>query len=339
MQRSIEAYRDLFAYLTGWDWPHVLAEARPFEEPIADYDPRWLEEIEGIAEGAGVPVEDVLALNVRTEVVYAAKARQATRLAGACTAIAVLPEASASGETLLAQNWDWYPHSLDTVVVLEARPDDGPAFVTVVEAGLLAKAGMNAAGLGLATNALATDAVSGRPGVPYHVVLRAILGCETISAALAAIQRGIRASSASYVLAHSDGLAVCVEALPGGFSDLHLLFPEDGTIAHSNHFLAPAFSRKDVSLWAMPDSPFRLDRARRLLESPVLVEDLQRVLADHANAPNAICCHPDESLPEYERGVTAASIVMELDSRTMVLADGPPCTTPYRRLELGELLA
>ena len=339
VRQSIDAYRDVFGYLTGWDWPRVLAETRRFEAPIAEYDERFLREIHGIAEGAGVDPADVLALNVRTEIVYAAKARQAARLAGGCTAIAVLPEASASGETLLAQNWDWYPHSRETVVVLESAPDDGPAFVTVVEAGLLAKAGLNAAGLGLVTNALGTDADAGKAGVPYHVVLRAILDCETISAALHAIQRGFRASSASYVLAHADGLAACVEALPGDFSALHLLFPEDGLVVHSNHFLAPAFSRKDVSLWASPDSPFRLDRARRLLEPPVLVEDLERLLTDHANEPNAICCHPDPQQPEYEQGITAASLIMELDSRTMLLADGPPCSTAYRRLDLSALFA
>ena len=160
--------------------PRGACETRRFEAPIAEYDDRFLQEIHGIAAGAGVDAADVLALNVRTEIVYAAKARQAARLAGGCTAIAVLPEASASGETLLAQNWDWYQHSRETVVVLESAPDDGPAFVTVVEAGLLAKAGLNAAGLGLVTNALGTDADMGEAAVPYHVVLRAILDCETI---------------------------------------------------------------------------------------------------------------------------------------------------------------
>jgi isopenicillin-N N-acyltransferase-like protein len=57
--------------------------------------------------------------------------------------------------------------------VLEVRQDEGPDFVTVVEAGLLAKTGMNAAGLGLVTNALVTDADVGEPGLPYHVLLRA----------------------------------------------------------------------------------------------------------------------------------------------------------------------
>ena len=54
----------------------------------------------------------------------------------------------------------------------------------MVEAGLLAKTGMNAAGLGLVTNALVTDADVGEPGLPYHVLLRAVLDCGTVTEAL-----------------------------------------------------------------------------------------------------------------------------------------------------------
>ena len=45
----------------------------------------------------------------------------------------------------------------------------------MVEAGLLAKTGMNSSGLGLVTNALVTDDDTGDARLPYHVALRAIL--------------------------------------------------------------------------------------------------------------------------------------------------------------------
>ena len=110
-------------------------------------------------------------------------------------------------------------------MVLEARQDEGPDFVTVVEAGLLAKTGMNSSGLGLVTNALVTAADTGTPGIPYHLALRAILDCETVSDALAALQSGERSSAANYLIAHRDGSVVNVEAAPGDFSQLYLLFP------------------------------------------------------------------------------------------------------------------
>src|SRR5580704_9661651 len=256
---SVQAYQRVFAHYTGWDWPDVRRAAAGFEAPIAAFRPAYL--------------ADVLAINVRTEVMYAAKARQAplaTRvsanfrpLPAECSAFAVVPAPGhAQTPTLLGQNWDWLLHSAQTLIVLEARPDDGPDFVTVVEAGLLAKAGLNAAGLGLVTNALVTDADLGAPGLPYHVLLRAILDCATVTEALKVLQAGTRSSSANYLIAHASGAALDVEAAPGDFTRLYPQFPDQGLLLHTNHFLSPRLHPVDVSLWAMPDSAIRLQRLR-----------------------------------------------------------------------------
>src|SRR5262249_23475935 len=155
----------------------VRRHAARFQEPIAEFRPSSLEELRGISEGAGLDLVDVLAINVRTEIMFAAKARQAAlaeRGPAECSAFALVPSAGMPGPTVLGQNWDWLPHAFQTVVVLESKGDDGPNFVTVVEAGLLAKAGMNSSGIGLVTNALVTDQDLGEPGIPYHVLLRAV---------------------------------------------------------------------------------------------------------------------------------------------------------------------
>ena len=342
---SLDAYAKVFEHYAAWDWPKVTAEALRFESAIEEYEPRYLEEMRGLAEGAGVGYEDVLALNVRTEIMFAAKARQAReemRQPSECSAFAVLPGASATGHTLIGQNWDWLLHSFETVVVLEASQEEGPDFVTVVEAGLLAKTGMNSSGIGVATNALVTDDDVGTPSVPYHVVLRALLDSERISDALVAVQRRPRSSSANYLVAHEDGAAVDIEAAPGDFSRLFLLFPENGVLLHTNHFLSPAFDGKDVSLWVMPDSPFRLDRLHTLVQEagPALSSEIfQAALADHADYPLGVCCHPDERLDLYDQGATVASVIMDLDARTLWIAEGHPCSTPYRELDYSDSLS
>ena len=139
---------------------------------------------------------------------------------------------------IIGQNWDWLLHAARTLVVLEVRQDEGPDFVTVVEAGLLAKTGMNAAGLGLVTNALVTDADVGEPGLPYHVLLRAVLDCTTVTEALQVLQAGLRSSSANYLIAHASGAALDIEAAPGDFTRLYPVYPEGGVLRHTNHFLA-----------------------------------------------------------------------------------------------------
>jgi isopenicillin-N N-acyltransferase-like protein len=280
----------------------------------------------------------VLAINVRTEVMYSAKARQAPRAAkqipAECSAFAYVPGPGRAGPAILGQNWDWLLHAARTLVVLEARPQDGPDFVTVVEAGLLAKTGMNAAGLGVVTNALVTDADMGEPGLPYHVLLRAVLDCGTVTEALKVLQAGPRSSSANYLIAHASGTALDVEAAPGDFTRLYPLFPEDGVLLHTNHFLAPRIDPVDLSLWAMPDSAVRLQRLRAAAETAKTLDDFRVVLADHADYPNSICAHPDPADHPREQGATIVSVLMDLNARHLWLAAGHPCQVRYERLDV-----
>jgi isopenicillin-N N-acyltransferase like protein len=340
---SAQAYERVFAHYAGWDWPAVRRAAAGFEAPIAGFRPAYLEEMRGIADGAGLDLADVLAINVRTEVIYAALVRQApiapfapfaAHAPGECSAFAVVPApGQPPGATLIGQNWDWLVHSAQTLVVLEARQDDAPDFVTVVEAGLLAKAGMNAAGLGLVTNALVTDADTGAPGLPYHVLLRAILDCATVTDALTVLQSGTRSSSANYLIAHSSGGALDVEAAPGDFTRVYPLFPDHGVLLHTNHFLSPRIHPVDLSLWAMPSSAVRLQRLRAGVPETATLDDFRALLADHADYPHSICAHPDPAEHPCEQGATIASVLMDLSAGQLWVAAGHPCQAPYERLE------
>lgn len=344
IHRSIDAYREVFAHYADWDWSRVRREAEAFRAPIEAFGVRYLDEMSGIAEGAGVDGLDVLAINVRTEVMYAATARDADRLRrlpSECSSFAALP-ARAGGRLLVGQTWDWLVHAFDTCVVLEAHQDDGPDFVTVVEAGLLAKTGMNSAGIVLCTNALVTDADRGRPAVPYHVLLRAILDAETAADGLVALQRAERASSANFLLGHEDGVALDVEAAPGDFSRLFLGYAQDGVILHTNHFVNPGFDGRDVSVWAMPDSPFRMARLRQRVAEHDLDLDVgfwQSLLADHATHPLGVCCHPDPRAPEAERAATVAAVIADPAERRLWVAAGNPCTAGWEELDCTALRA
>jgi isopenicillin-N N-acyltransferase-like protein len=343
MLRSRDAYEEVFDHVASWSWGKVTQEAGRYVPAIRAFRPEYLDEMHGMASGSGLRFEDVLALNVRSEVMFAAKARHALSHpipgVGECTAFAALPEGP-GGQVLVGQNWDWLMHSFDTVVVLEAVQIGKPAYVTVVEAGLLAKLGMNSAGIGLVTNALVTDLDRGEPGIPFHVLLRSVLDAETVTDALGGLQAGFRSSSANYVLASAEGVALDVEAAPGDFRRLRVAAPEDGLLLHTNHLLHAQPGVTDVSLWAMPDSAVRLQRARHVAgRSDRSRAALTAMLSDHADRPWSICAHPDERLPRLDQAATVASAVMDLGERRMWLADGQPCRTPYRELDYGAFLA
>lgn len=341
LERSIEGYAQVFWAGAGLDWPAVREMAKGFQDPIAAFGEGYFDELRGIAQGASVDLLDVVSINVRTEIMFSAKAKDAAAaFRGAeCTAYALVAAPGDPSPVVVGQNWDWLLQCLETVVVLEAERGDGPNFVTVVEAGLLSKMGMNAAGLALATNALATDDDKGEPGVPYHVLLRAIFDCETVAEALETLGRAQRASSANYLVCHEDGSALDVEAAPGGYSRLFLVEP-CGPYLHTNHFVSPRFSGRDVSLWAMPDSPVRLGRVRAATAGAGTLDarQMMALMADHAGFPSSVCCHADPRLAPTEQGATIASVAMEPGSRTMWLADGQPCTHPFRRLDYADFL-
>src|SRR5207302_1597920 len=117
---------------------------------IERFDPAYVEEMRGIAEGAQVPFEDIALLNARTEILKLAERPDLRRrLAAAdepdgCTGVVALPAATASGRLIHAQNWDWKRDCVETAVVLRVHRDDGPDLLTFTEAGALGRSGFNA---------------------------------------------------------------------------------------------------------------------------------------------------------------------------------------------------
>lgn len=339
---GLAGYERALRFYAGWEWDRVREEARQFMDPIEARFPRYVEELRGIAEGAQRPFDDILALNVRTEIMFSGQVRTAEGRTppAECTAIGALPDAT-GGSTVISQNWDWFEHCFETLVVLESAPTDGLRFASVVEAGLLAKTGLNEAGLGVCTNALVSNLDRGEPGIPYHVMLRAFMDCKTPSEAIAVATRVPRSSSANYLIGHADGLLVDLESEPGGPHQMHVVMPgDDGILVHTNHFLSRDIGERDLSVWSMPDSPLRLDRANRMLrarDEPFGVATAASILSDHGNFPTAICCHPDLDEEEVERGATIVSVAMELERRNLWVAAGNPCSTPYQLHDLADL--
>jgi len=170
---------------------------------------------------------------------------------------------------------------------------------------------------------------------------------ETVSDAITSLQAGFRSSSANYLLAHRDGVAIDVEGSPGDFSRLYFLYPEaahpggNPILLHTNHFLADRFAGKDVSVWVMPDSPVRLQRLRAGAHAaPELsLATFRGLLSDHANYPSGVCCHPDPRMAPEDQGMTVTSVLMDLRAGRMWISDGNPCTAPYRELDYSRFLA
>lgn len=92
---SIAFYEKFFIEKSGLDWPTVRTAAVRFLPMLKASWPAYVEEMEGLADGAGVDFESILALNVRTEIAFGLAS-------DGCTAFSW----KTKDASFLAQNWD-----------------------------------------------------------------------------------------------------------------------------------------------------------------------------------------------------------------------------------------
>jgi isopenicillin-N N-acyltransferase-like protein len=186
-------------------------------------------------------------------------------------------------------------------------------FITLTEAGILAKIGLNDAGLGVCLNLLTTTADGGLDGTPIHLLIRQTLQhCRTVDDAVAHLTSA-KTSASSAVTVATPGDVASVELNPGGANVIR------GAVgAHTNHFLHAPRQGHDV----MPEeSPSTIPRLEVIRAQPLL-----DALRSHESHPKGVCRHIDESEPWVERSTTLASVVMNLAARRFHVAPGPPCT-------------
>ncbi|WP_326551048.1 C45 family peptidase [Micromonospora sp. NBC_01813] len=339
---NLERYLRRFRDEAGLSRAAVRIAGSTFRSASHAAHPRVAEMLDGLAEGAGVAVDEIYALNARTELLYGARPDGAD---GGCTAAGVLGTRTRDGHLLLGQNWDWHPDQRDTMVLLRTVDEHGAVVLTLAEAGMLAKTGLNSAGLGVCVNMLGSDrdglAAGRAPGVPYHVLLRAVLEAGSLGQASRVACRTTRNASINLLLGQAGpygGELLDLEVVPGDVGWLH---PTDGILTHANH-LESALSVRDTMKNFGGSSLFRAARARRLLvdradRAPVDLADLADVFHDHLGLPLAICRHLDERDAPVDQGETVFSVLLDLDSRRLGLAAGPPCRHEYQWFELTDV--
>ena len=330
---TMDTYRTMFRDYSGIAWEDARAYARTFLPAIREYDADLVEEIRGVAEGCGADVEDILALNVRSEIVLQGSQVNAAR--DGCTSFAFMPRFTQTGETWMGQNWDWKLTEQAGCVILHIRQRNKPDITMVTEAGILGKIGYNSAGVGVALNALASDAVVPGKVLPLHIALRGALNSATLSDAIRAAGNMNLACCANFTMASAQGQAVCVEIGPG---DIDVIYADEGYCVHTNHFYGPRMAHvRDTGRIAIPDTYLRLGRIRDMIKSlpgKVSLKDVQAMLCDHVGYPDSICRHEDESEPAAKRMGTVFSIIMNLDRGEMLFSPGNPCECGYRLVRL-----
>jgi isopenicillin-N N-acyltransferase-like protein len=315
IKRGIEHYsRQLEASKLGW--ADIRAIVETYEPTIAAFEPAYIEEMKGIAEGAGLEFAAIVLLNARTEVLKLADRRRKGIPAeidpDGCTGLAVMPEATAAGRVIHAQNWDWKAECAETAVVLRVRRDDGPDVLTFTEAGGMARSGMNAAGISITANYLESDRDYKQVGVPLALLRRKALEQEQLALAMRIVYATPKSASNNVMVSQARGVAIDFECAPDETFQVH---PERGVIVHANHFQSPvALSKlKDTGIANTPDSLYRDVRVRQLIEphiGKITPDHVKAALFDDYESPWSVC-RPPRMNTSNNLSASVAMVVMQ----------------------------
>ncbi len=330
IRRSVEAVRETLQ--PGRSFAEQMALAGAYRAVTAQALPWLIDELDGAAVAAGVDPIELFAASV--EEIWAQRPSQAaigprssspeatSPAPGRCSDLLATASATADGHTLVAHTNDLPLGTEAEVVAIEWHVPGDPV-VFSLGVGPWISVGWNDAGLSLTGDELRPN--DERIGVPRLLMVREQLTKRTLADAVAAALRPDRASSYNTLLAHRDGGVVEIE---GSATDAEILAPDtDGTLAHTNHYVAPRMEGYEGDPAQARRSAIRYQRARDLLRQAarepgsVSPEVLRTLLSDHANAPESLCRHaaPGES------SKTVFWCIADVHAGRIVFGRGNPC--------------
>jgi len=307
-------------------WDGAQIQARKYLPFAEERYPQYVDEWRGIAEGANVPFDEIVTLNVMEAVTT--DALHLTR----CTSFAVNEERTADGHVLAGHNEDWVPEDENDVYVVLAKPVKEPPFLSMTYGGLLPNVGFNAYGIAQLIDSVYPN--DSRIGIPRLVVARAALASKRLSGTIGRTLVPHRAAGYNHLLVHESGELYSVEVSARKFEILH---GTDGYMVHTNHYLSQTMKEIEDEPEELLSSRVRYFRANRLLRqnSKHTIKTLLAIQKDHVNLPNSICNHNIAGIDPLDREKTINALVIDLTAREMHIAWGNPCQNTYHTYHLN----
>lgn len=283
--------------------------------------PALADEVDAIADGVDLPRWQLACLNARTEILATAPASAE----GECSTTVYAPAGADAPRTL--QTWDWHDSLASQGLLMQFATRQGRTVKLFSEFGMLAKLGVNSAGLGLHFNILHHASDNDSAGVPVHAIARRMLEeAATVQDAIdLARSARVSASTVLTVFTRQDGhpRAASIELSPSGVG---VVVPRpDGWLLHTNHFLDRALSGGEC----MPDSSTTRERFAHLNDvatgmTSADVRERAAAMCGAAGGQAVVCFHPDLSMPDTERWETLLTVGVDTDACALDYVAGNP---------------
>jgi isopenicillin-N N-acyltransferase-like protein len=268
------------------------------------------EEMEGMAEGSGLRLEEIVLTTLHEELGHKGVLPGVEK----CTALAAGPPDTSDGCAYVGQNWDWMESVTGLSNMLLWKRPEGPSVLAYAYPGLWAGAGLNSAGIGLTwTWGDGLGFEGPRAGIPSYALIAQMLYQDTLEAAVAEARRGPHAGWFCFLLADGEGKVATVDGTP---RQLHAKI-------FRGH--AARASYGDPEVRAADGSPAPVnDQCRRmadLLQGSKGKLDQKRLQGFFGDHESTICKH-------Y---ATLDSMLYNCTKREAWLSRGPGCSGAWKR--------
>lgn len=269
--------------------------------------PDYMQELEGIAEGANRPFRDIFLINLRGE--YLGYINEAGRRG--CSDCSLLTDDVA----LIGHNEDGSPAFGPHMYFVTVAIDGKPPFTACSYPGFLCgnAFGFNANGICSSIDNVRPDNI--RAGLTRHFLARSLLDADSIDDAIIRVTPEGRASGFSYTIGSTiERRIVQVEVTPRSYH----VYEIRGANFHANHIL----NMEDVAQTIKPSSESRVRRARELIEqtTPASAREVLKILGDQSN----------QTYPVYRTATapddleTFCTALFDLDARQLrIYSDNP----------------
>ena len=309
---------------------------------INKWAPSLLEEVKGIAEGAGQDFKNILGLQLIDEEWIFGLRRGLNKATTKCTAFAVANQSE--GISYAGQNMDIPSWSEGNQVLLRIMPTvthsgyKTPEILAFTIAGNIGLNGLNSSAIGITCNTLAQLKYSTK-GLPVSFIVRTILDCKTIDQAERLLKNIKHASGQNYILSSPEKI-YCFECCATGVERYASQKHHDG-LFHTNH---PLMNQDESELsqciaWRRENSEARLASITNRLGNSVnhlKLVDIKAALASHDDSQHPVSRTITPGNIDNAIGYTAGSSIYELTRIPRFhLAAGPPCETKFEPFEFN----
>jgi len=303
------------------------------------YSSNWVDFITGVAEGASLPLDQVVAQNFLPELTHVTEPAHLEGLG--CTAAYVSAESSATRSAFVFQNWDFNIELPQWYVLKLFPPLDEPSLMVVGAGSLFACCGLSS--MGLAVTFTASGHLPNlriQKGVPLVATLIEVLSCPGFQEALAVAAAPRRAGAYNMLIADEYTHGAVIEAAP----DCTEIIEGGSVLVSGNHFQHPEMiswvyqelEPEDAPRREFADSTvFRTNRLAGMLDAHrqtgIDLALIRQCLSDHENKPFSICAHAEKTILGF---ATRGSMILEPAQRTLHFCSVKPCEGEFSRFDL-----